>query len=227
MAISITIDGSKLTAQPEQTILEIATDNGIYIPTLCYHPDVSPIGACRLCLVEVEGSRPLVASCHTPAREGMAIHTCSDRVIQARRVVIELILASHPDNCFFCNKANLCELRRVAAELSIGTPRCETKKRFYQTEEASPYIVRDLSKCILCRRCVKICAKVKGKPLISVGYRGFRSKIVAARDKPLLADECRDCEECVMICPVGALSRPVDRFIRTGTPLTLGEHSSL
>lgn len=227
MILDITIDGKRLTAEPEQTVLEVATDSGIYIPTLCYHPDLSPIGACRVCLVEVEGSRLLVASCHTPVRKGMVIHTCSERVIQARRVVIELILASHPDNCFVCNKANLCELRRVAAELSIGTPRCLTKKRFYQIEEVSPYVLRDLSKCILCRRCVKICTKIHGRPVISVGYRGFRSKIVAAQDKPLLTEKCKDCDECVRICPVGALSRPEDRLVRTGTPLILGEHSSL
>jgi len=123
--ISININGQAVTARSGMTILETARENGIDIPTLCYIKDLPPVGACRLCVVEVEGSRTLVGSCHTPIAEGMVIHTHSPKVLEVRRILVELMLASHPDSCVICGEANCCELRKMAADLNIGLPASE------------------------------------------------------------------------------------------------------
>jgi NADP-reducing hydrogenase subunit HndD len=189
------------------TILELARENGIDIPTLCYHSELSPIGACRICSVEVEGARTLVASCHTPIAPGMVIHTHSPKVLQARKSIIELLLASHPDACLVCDKANLCELRKLAADLGVGLPRFRIRKRYYPLEDISPYIVRDLTKCILCQRCVRACREIKKQDVFAIAYRGFDSKVVVDQDQPLDKEVCRDCDVCVSLCPVGALTK--------------------
>ena len=150
--ITITINGSQVSGRQGMTILEVAQENGVDIPTLCYHQKLSPIGACRICVVEVEGSRTLVASCHTPIAPGMVIQTHSPQVLETRRVLAELMLASHPDACIVCDKANICELRKIATDLEIGLPRFRLRKHYYPIEDENPYIIRDMSKCILCRR---------------------------------------------------------------------------
>jgi NADH dehydrogenase/NADH:ubiquinone oxidoreductase subunit G len=191
------------------TILEVARENGIDIPTLCYQKDLSPLGACRLCVVEVEGSRTLVGSCHTPIAEGMVIHTHSPKVLAVRRVLVELMLASHPDSCLVCDEANRCELRKMAADLDIGLPRFRIRKHYYPLEDENPYIIRDMSKCILCRRCIAACQNLKGEKIFSVAYRGFNSKVIWGLDQPLGSKEaCRDCDICISLCPTGALSKP-------------------
>jgi len=205
------------------TILEVAREHGIDIPTLCYLEGSPPVGACRLCVVEVEGSRTLVGSCHTPIAEGMVIHTHSPKVLKTRKVLVELLLASHPDNCLVCDKANLCELRRIAADLDIGLPRFRTRKHYYPIEDDNPYLIRDMSKCILCRRCVTACQNIKGESLFSIAYRGFDSKVIYGFDQPVGSNEvCRDCDICVSLCPTGALSKPT-RFgeEKKGTALLL------
>jgi len=118
----VTINGSRLTGREGMTILEIARENNIDIPTLCHSPDFTPIGACRLCVVEVERSRTLVGSCHTPIEEGMVIHTHSPKVLETRRTIVELLLASHSGTCYMCDKANICELRAIIAEEKEGKP---------------------------------------------------------------------------------------------------------
>jgi NADH dehydrogenase/NADH:ubiquinone oxidoreductase subunit G len=208
--VALTINGVALSGHPGQTILEVARENNIDIPTLCYLKDFPPIGACRLCIVEVEGSRTLVGSCHTPITEGMVIQTHSPRVIAARRILIELLLASHPDSCIICDKANTCELRKIAADLDVGMPRFRIRKHYYPVEDENPYIIRDMSKCIMCRRCVTACRAIEGRNLFSVAYRGFDSKVVYGLDQPLGSEEsCRDCDVCISLCPTGALIKPV------------------
>jgi NADH dehydrogenase/NADH:ubiquinone oxidoreductase subunit G len=203
------MNGAPVSGREGMTILEVARENGIDIPTLCYLEGLPPVGACRLCVVEVEGSRTLVGSCHTPIAEGMVIHTHSPKVLEARRILVELMLASHPDSCLVCDEANRCELRRIAADLDIGLPRFRLRKHYYPVEDENPYIIRDMSKCILCRRCVAACQNVKGKKLFSVAYRGFDSKVVYNLDLPLGSEEaCRDCDACISLCPTGALSKP-------------------
>jgi NADH dehydrogenase/NADH:ubiquinone oxidoreductase subunit G len=205
--ITATINGRQISAQEGMTIYEAARENGIDIPTLCYRAELTPIGACRICVVEVEGSRTLVGSCHTPITEGMVIHTHSDKVLATRRMIVELLIASHCGSCFMCDKANICELRQIAADLEVGLPRFQVRKNYYPVEDVSPYIVRDLTKCILCRRCVRACSEVAGHNVFSVAYRGFGSKIVVDFDQPIDKEVCRDCDVCISFCPTGALSK--------------------
>ena len=206
--ITVTINGSEVRGGEGMTILEFARENGIDIPTLCYYEGLAPIGACRVCVVEVEGSRTLVASCHTPITPGMVIHTHSPKVIETRRVIVELLLASHPDVCIVCDKANMCELRKVATDLEIGLPRFRLRKHYFPIEDENPYIIRDMSKCILCRRCVAACENLKGEKMFSIAYRGFDSKVVYGFDQSVDKEACRDCDECIVLCPTGALSKP-------------------
>ena len=220
--ITITINGSQVTGRENITILEAARECGIDIPTLCYHERLSPIGACRLCVVEVEGSRTLVASCHTPITQGMVIHTHSPKVVETRKVIVELLLASHPDSCLVCDKANVCELRKIAADLGIGLPRFKLRKHYYPIEDVSSYIVRDLSKCILCRRCVRACNEIANQNVFSVAYRSFDSKVVVDLDQPLDKDVCRDCDICISLCSTGALSKASERReAKEGKPLII------
>jgi NADH dehydrogenase/NADH:ubiquinone oxidoreductase subunit G len=217
--INVTLNGTVVQARPGMTILELAQENKIDIPTLCYHSKLTPIGACRVCVVEVEGSRTLVASCHTPVTANMVIHTHSPKVVEARKVIVELLLASHPDGCLVCDKANLCELRKIAADLGIGLPRFKTKKRYYPLEDVSPYIVRDLTKCILCRRCVRACREIKGANIFAIAYRGFQSKVVVDQDQALDKTDCQSCDVCVSLCPTGALSKRDSKMVRRDTTL--------
>ncbi len=206
--ISLTLNGASVAGREGMTILELAREKGIDIPTLCYRSELPAIGACRVCVVEVEGSRTLVGSCHTPIAPGMVISTHSPKVLQTRRTIVELLLASHCGSCIVCDKANICELRRVAAELEVGLPSFEAKHRYYPLEDISPYIQRDLSKCIQCRRCVRACREIARQNIFGVAYRGFNSKIVVDDDRPLDKEVCRDCDVCISFCPTGALSRP-------------------
>jgi len=206
--VTVTIDGSQVSGREGMTILEVAQEAGIDIPTLCHIPELPPTGACRVCVVEVEGSRTLVGSCHTPITEGMVIYTHSPKVIETRKVIVELLLASHCGSCFMCEKANMCELRKIAADLDVGLPRFQVRKRYYPIEDVSPYIQRDLSKCILCRRCLRACREIAKQNVFGIAYRGFNSKVVVDCDQPLDKDVCRDCDVCIPVCPTGALSKP-------------------
>jgi len=206
--ITATINGTQVSGREGMTILEVAQQNGIDIPTLCYSPDLRPIGACRICVVEVEGSRTLVGSCHTPIAPGMVIYTHSPKVLETRKVILELLLASHCGSCIVCDKANLCNIRKIAAELEIGLPRFQLRKRYYPIEDVSPYIQRDLTKCVLCWRCIRACNEIAKKNVFSTGYRGFDSKVVVDCDEPLDKDVCRDCGVCISFCPTGALTAP-------------------
>jgi len=206
--VTVTIDGTQVSGREEMTILQLAQENGIDIPTLCYRPELSIAGACRLCVVEVEGSRTLVGSCHTPISQGMVIHTHSPKVLETRQMIVELLLASHCGTCFICEKANICELRKIAADLEVGLLRFQTRRRYYPIEDVSPYVQRDLSKCILCWRCVRACNEVAKKDVFGIAYRGFDSKVIVDFDQPLDKDVCRDCDVCISFCPTGALSKP-------------------
>jgi formate dehydrogenase alpha subunit len=204
--ITITINGSAAMGSEGMTILELARQSGIEIPTLCHHEELSAIGSCRICVVEVKGARTLVASCHTPIAPGMVIQTHSEKVLAARRMITELLLASHPDSCLVCDKANRCQLRHIATDLEVAQPQVRGRKRCYPIEDVSPYIKRDLSKCVLCRRCVAACREMAGQNVLHMAYRGFNSKVVVDTDRPLDKEVCRDCDICVNVCPTGALS---------------------
>jgi NADH-quinone oxidoreductase subunit F len=205
----VSIDGRKLKVRAGTTILEAASRVGIEIPTFCHIPGLRPTGVCRVCVVEVSGSRTLVASCHTPVADGMEIRTRSPRVMVSRRAVIELMLAAHTGECVTDPNAERCLLHKLASDQEVGAPRFPIgAPRSYPVEEESPYIRRDLSKCILCRRCITACREIAGKGELAVAYRGFSSKVIAGCDEPLDTYSCKDCGICIEHCPTGALARP-------------------
>jgi formate dehydrogenase alpha subunit len=187
------------------TILDLARENNIAIPTLCHHPLLTPIGSCRVCVVEEE-SKGLIASCVTPIAPGMKIKTDSPMVIDARRTFVELLLAGHPDSCIVCDKGNRCELRKLASDLEISQVRFKRLRRFYPLDDSNPFIERDLTKCILCGRCVRACDEIQGVGAIDYAYRGFDLKPATFQDRGLAESPCVSCGLCVLLCPVGALS---------------------
>jgi predicted molibdopterin-dependent oxidoreductase YjgC len=225
----ILIDGHELTYAQGETILQVAHRNGIDIPTLCYMKGVSPTGACRMCLVEVEGARTLVASCAMPAAPNMVVHTETLRVMRARRMNLELLLASGHHNCLvhdldmdswtdfqlnamatkehleICPVYGDCRLQELGIKYQIRTNRFAPSEPHYPIETVNPFIVRDLSRCILCGRCVQACNEIQVNNAISFGYRGSSAKIVAKGDRALKDSDCVFCGECVQACPVGAL----------------------
>lgn len=208
-AIKITIDGQEFNGSEGMTILEAARQLGIEIPTLCNRDELKPSGNCRICVVEIEGQAKLAASCHTPIGEGMKILTRSHRVQETRKVIVELMLSSHTGPCMSDTAARECSVHRIAADIEAGAPRFQVKEpRFYPVEMLSPYIRRDMARCILCRNCVRACNEIAGQNVLSMAYRGFTSKVVVDCDVPLNKEVCKDCGICVNYCPTSALMYP-------------------
>ncbi|MBW1667284.1 MAG: NADH-quinone oxidoreductase subunit NuoE [Deltaproteobacteria bacterium] len=204
--IGVVIDGVKVSAHEGMTILEAAEQSGISIPTLCHKKGLTPIGSCRVCVVELEGSGRLVGSCHTPIEEGMVIYTRSPKVLEARKMILELLLVSHTGSCVTDPGVAECELHQIAAEVEAGFPRFPVRgPRFYPVEELNPYVQRDMSKCILCYRCIRVCTEIAQENLYSMAYRGFNSKVIVDFDEHLNKEVCKDCGVCVEYCPTGAL----------------------
>ena len=157
--IVLTIDGKKISSPAGTSILEAAQHHGIKIPNLCYHPDLKPFGACRMCLVEDEKTGRLMAACVTPVASDMVIQTASARIKNHRRNIARLMIAEHPESCIVCSKGNRCQLRQVAAQLGVGETDLYHMPNFKPLEQANPFIIRDLSKCILCGKCIGVCPK--------------------------------------------------------------------
>ncbi len=207
--VSVTVDGMQMNGARGSTIFETAENAGIMIPRLCHRDGLKPSGNCRVCVVEVEGARTLVASCHTPIAEGMEISTRSARVLQARRAIIELLLTAHTGSCVTDSEARECGLHKIASDFEVGPPRFRVRRpRLYAPENASPYVLRDMSKCILCRNCVRACREVAGQTVYSMAYRAFGSKVVVDCDVPLDKEVCKDCGVCIEYCPTSALLWP-------------------
>lgn len=204
--ITITINGLIASGRPGMTILELAQEMGILIPTLCYDPELSVAGACRICLVEEKKTGALLASCATPISPGMVIQTDSPRVIATRKMVVKLMLASHPESCLICEKGNRCQLRKIAAELNIGILDLYKLPNYSGTAEINPFLQRDLSKCILCGKCVRADQELVGEGAIDYYQRGFAAKPATLHDQPLEKSTCTFCGTCVTLCPTGALS---------------------
>lgn len=204
--ITITLDGVEVSGYSGMTILDLARESGIDIPTLCYDPCLIPTGACRVCLVEDESSGALVAACVTPIRRGMVINTRSARVMERRKVIVQLLLASHPDSCLVCDKGNRCQLRKLASEMGIGLPEFQRIPQMHAIEEVNPFIERDLSKCILCAKCIRADHELVVEGAIDYIGRGFTSKPATLNDMPLEKSECTFCGTCVALCPTGALA---------------------
>lgn len=204
---TITIDGRDIIAEQGKTILEVCQENGIHVPTLCYHPRLRIVGACRVCVVEVEGARTLMTACTTPVdRDGMVVRTNTERVIEARKMIVELLLASGDHNCLTCEANGNCELQDLVYELKIEAPRFPIDSPGWERDTTNPMIVRDLNKCVLCGRCVRACQEVQVHNVIDFAYRGLHAKIVTASDTDYAKSDCVFCGECVQVCPTGALT---------------------
>jgi predicted molibdopterin-dependent oxidoreductase YjgC len=225
----LVINGNEYTFSPGETILQVARRNGIDIPTLCWMKRATPTGACRICVVEVEGARTLVASCATPATPKMVVRTETPQVMKSRRLNIELLLSSGHHNCLvqdldmdswtdfqlqamaakehqdLCPVYGDCRLQSLAIKYQVRGCRFEPTEPGHEIEKVNPFIVRDLSRCILCGRCVQACNEIQVNNAISFGYRGTKSKIVAKGDRALKDSDCVFCGECVQACPVGAI----------------------
>jgi len=204
--ITFEVDGREIEAEKGETILTALKREGIYIPTLCYLPGLSPTGACRLCVVELEGSANLVPSCSFPVSAGMKIRTRTPKVIEARKTIVELLLSNHPDDCLYCSGNGKCDLQKLAQDLGI-------RRRFYRHQQevlkkdvSSPAIIRDPNKCILCGKCVRICEEVQGVSAIDFIGRGSRAFIGTAFNDGLNISMCVNCGQCILVCPTGALS---------------------
>jgi formate dehydrogenase major subunit len=205
--VKLIIDGLEVVTQKGRTILEAAGDNGIYIPSLCHHPDLEPVGICRVCMVEVEG-RGLVISCKTPVEEGMQVSTDSSQIDSVRRSAVELLVMNHHDDCIGCAADGDCSLQKVAAYAGVtreGLSKLRGPTRSVPMDTSNPFYDRDMDKCILCGICVRTCEELVGVSAIDFAFRGYDTTIAVPGDKPVFDSHCVSCGECVVRCPVGAL----------------------
>jgi len=210
--MTLEINGRKIDAQHGDTVLGAARRAGIRIPTLCHYEGLPPSGACRMCVVEVEGQRGLVPSCAFPAAAGLKVQTHSARAVDARRTLVELLLANHPDDCLYCARNNECQLQDLAAQLGVRRRHYFGGRTPARMDVASPSIVRDPAKCILCGKCVRVCEEVQAVGAIDFIGRGSKTRIGPAFDEGLNVSSCINCGQCVAVCPVGALveTRAID-----------------
>lgn len=204
--VNIIINNQPITAHEGKTILEVAQENNILIPTLCYLKDIHKIGSCRICVVEVDGAKNLMASCVTPISEGMVVHTNTARVRKARKMLYELILSDHPKDCLSCKRNQNCELQELGEIIQCKTTRFEGVKSKDFIDDTSPSIVRDTRKCILCRRCVTMCNEIQGVGALNAQSRGFTTEISPGENSRLGTAVCAFCGQCTTICPVDAIN---------------------
>jgi len=203
--VKIKIDNKEVFANPDETILQVATREGVYIPTLCYLKDSNPTSNCRICLVEVKGQKNLVTACSFKVYEGMEILTQSEEVEKARKINLELILSNHNYDCDNCVKQGCCELETLAKKYNVSGEYFKGEKLQTQIDSSSACIVRDNSKCILCKKCVEVCKTRQQVNAIGETNRGFNTKIECAFNKGLGQSSCVGCGQCVLVCPTGAL----------------------
>ncbi|MCD7809418.1 MAG: [FeFe] hydrogenase, group A [Erysipelotrichaceae bacterium] len=203
--IKVTINNRVVETYEGKTILEVARENGIHIPTLCYLKNYTGTGACRVCQVEVEGARSLCAACVYPVRDGMIVKTNSQRALEARRQVVELIVSNHSKDCLSCIRNTNCELQRLCQELGVREDAYKGEKTPPTYDDFSSGVVRNTSKCILCGRCIAACEKHQGLGILGFMDRGFKTKVGPVYDKSLKDVNCMQCGQCINVCPVGAL----------------------
>jgi len=206
MLFNIEINDQQVSAKRGETILTILNRNGIKVPTLCFLSKFFPTGACRMCVVEVDGQSELVPACSYQVEEWMKIKTHSPRVLKARKTLVELLLSSHPDDCLYCNRNGNCELQTLAKELNVDQRMYRTKRSFIQIDKSCPSIERDPSKCILCGRCIRVCDEIIGVSAIDIIGRGTKSRIGTSHNKGLNTSYCVKCGQCIIVCPTNALS---------------------
>ncbi len=205
--ISVRIDGELVTAREGQTILEAAHANGKQIPTLCYLKGLSAVGACRVCMEELAGTDRLLPACTTPIQEGMSIKTVSAKLTQYRKMAVELLLVERNHICSACVSNGHCELQSMARELGITHVRYSYNNPGLAVDMTHPRFVLDQNRCILCTRCVRVCAEVEGAHVWEVASRGIYSRIISdLKDDWGKASNCTGCGKCVQVCPTGALA---------------------
>lgn len=205
MVFNIEVNNKAIKAKKGDTILATLRKNGITVPTLCNMETFTPTGACRICVVEVEGNDDLIPSCSHPVEEWMKIHTHSPRVIRARRTIVELLLSSHPDDCLYCIRNRNCELQNLAEELGIRERRLPVVRRKLKKDPSSAAIVRDPDKCILCGRCVRVCKERIGVSTFDFIGKGMKTQVGPTFNNRLNISNCITCGQCIMVCPTGAL----------------------
>ena len=208
--ITLTINGQNIETENGSTVLHAASKANIHIPTLCYLPEVQAIGACRVCLVEVEGMGNLQAACVFPATEGLKVHTNTEKVRKARKFSVEMLLSNHSMDCLTCARNLNCELQKIANELGVSEIRFTGEKSKGGIDDSSPSIRRDNGKCILCRRCVTVCENVQSVNALSLQGRGFETRVEAAFGNGLGDVACTNCGQCTLVCPVGAITEKDD-----------------
>ncbi len=205
LLFTIEVNNKQIKARKGETILSALERNGIKVPTLCYLKNFSPTGACRMCVVELEGRNELVTSCSQPVEEWMKIKTHSPKVIRARKSLVELLLANHPDDCLYCVRNNNCGLQSLAMEHNVRERRFPGSKNAQKVDQSCSSIVFDPAKCILCGRCVRVCGEAVGVACLEFQKRGINTVIGTAWRKPLNLSNCITCGQCILSCPTGAL----------------------
>jgi len=204
--ITITINDKDYKVDADQTIMQAADKCGYAIPRLCYHPKLSIEGACRVCIVEVEGAKNYVASCCYPVADGMKIHTNTKDIRRARRDIIELLLDNHPEDCHTCERDGNCELQRLAYAMGIRHRHFAGERKHYEKDLSSHSVIRDPDKCILCGRCVRMCSEIQGVHCLGQAHRGFDTVVMPAYNMPFAESVCSTCGQCINVCPTAAFT---------------------
>lgn len=202
--VNLTINGNNITVPEDYTIMEAAKTIGIKIPSLCHIDKIHKFGSCRICVVEVEGAKNLQASCLAKVREGMVVHTNTDRVRHARRVIYEMLLSDHDKDCLSCVRNQSCELQELGKTLGVTETRFDGEHSEYNLD-TTVSLTRNMSKCVLCRRCVTVCNEIQQTGILNAQNRGFQTVIGTAMDLPIGTSNCTFCGQCTVVCPVGAL----------------------
>ncbi|CFY10127.1 Molybdopterin oxidoreductase [Syntrophomonas zehnderi OL-4] len=207
--LNLTINGQAIQVPRGTMLLDACQMAGADVPTFCYDPQLHLAGSCRMCVVEVQGRHNLQASCVTPCVDNMVVDTESPATVEARKIILELLLARHNINCHVCEKTGECKLQDYCYRYGVDDSRFAGEKGHFTSEDPNPFIERDYDKCIMCTRCVRACDEITGAQAISVKDRGHHAKISTVFDGKLADSTCVFCGQCIMVCPVGALSSKV------------------